>query len=140
MNAQDFMWLALGAAALIIAIALAYFFVRAAKVLDKTQETIGRVDHVLDGLQAPVTETLAHVGGVAGNIDEMVGRIDRLTRALEKGATGIARAAETAQSAVSPTVANVVGIVAGISQGAQQFFRSRRGNGASTDTGRDYGE
>jgi uncharacterized protein YoxC len=140
MNAQDFMWLALGAAALIVAIALAYLFVRAAKVLDKTQETMDRVDHVLDGLQAPVIDTLAHVGGVAGNIDEMVGRIDRLTRVLEKGATGIARAAETAQSAVSPTVANVVGIVAGISQGAQRFFRSRRGNGASTDPGREYGE
>jgi uncharacterized protein YoxC len=140
MNAQDFMWLALGAAALIVAIALAYLFVRAAKVLDKTQETMDRVDHVLDGLQGPVVDTLAHVGGVAGNIDEMVGRIDRLTRALEKGATGIARAAETAQSAVSPTVANVVGIVAGISQGAQRFFRTRRGNGASADTGREYGE
>ena len=34
----------------------------------------------------------------------------------------------------------VVGIVAGISQGAQRFFRGRRGNGASADTGREYGE
>lgn len=135
MTSMDFMWLAFGAAALIIAGSLAYVFVRTGKVLDRTQETMVKVEHALDELQAPVTQTLEHVGGVAGSVDEMVSRIDRLTQALEKGASGIAKAADKAQSAVSPTVANVVGIVAGISQGAQQFFRSRRGNGTSPESG-----
>ncbi len=131
MSSIDFLWLALGAAALIIALSLAYFLVRVTRVVDHGDQTMEKVGRVLDGLQAPVTQTLEHVNGVAGNIDAMVGRVDRLTQSLEKGATGIARAADKAQSAVSPTVANVVGIVAGISQGAQQFFRARRGNGTS---------
>jgi len=114
MSSIDFLWLALGAAALIIALSLAYFLVRVTRVVDHGDQTMEKVGRVLDGLQAPVTQTLEHVNGVAGNIDAMVGRVDRLTQSLEKGATGIARAADKAQSAVSPTVANVVGIVAGI--------------------------
>jgi len=133
MNTQDFMWLAFGAAALIIAIGLAYLFVRLATFVAGREKTMEKVELLLDGLQAPVTQTLDHVNGVAGNLDTMVGRVDRLTQSLEKGASGIAKAADKAQSAVSPTVANVVGIVAGISQGAQQFFRTRRGNGSSQD-------
>ncbi|MDQ6766726.1 MAG: DUF948 domain-containing protein [Candidatus Eremiobacteraeota bacterium] len=133
MSTQDFMWLAFGAAALIVAISLGYLCLRTGKVLDRTQESLGRVDDLLDGLQVPVTQTLQHVGGVAGTVDSMVSRIDRLTQSLEKGATGIAKAADVAQSAVSPTVANVVGIIAGITQGAQQFFRHRRPNGASRE-------
>ena len=133
MSTQDFMWLALGLAALIAAGGIAYLCVRVGRLVDQTQPTIERVDRLLDGLQAPVTQTLEHVNGVAGNVDMMVGRVDRLTESLEKGASGLAKAADKAQSAVSPTVANVVGLVAGISQGAQQFFRSRRGNGASQE-------
>ena len=133
MSTQDFLPLALGVAALIIAVALAYVFVRLGMFVGEREKTMDKVEQLLDGLQAPVTQTLEHVSGVAGNLDAMVGRVDRLTQSLEKGAAGIAKAADKAQSAVSPTVANVVGIVAGISQGAQQFFRTRRGNGASQD-------
>jgi uncharacterized protein YoxC len=133
MSSIDFLWLALGAAALIIALGLAYLLVRVTRFIDHREQTMEKVEQLLDGLQAPVTQTLEHVNGVAGNVDAMVGRVDRLTQSLEKGATGIAKAADKAQSAVSPTVANVVGIVAGISQGAQQFFRARRGNGTSHD-------
>ena len=133
MNAQDFMWLAFGAAALIIAIGLAYVFVRLAHVLDTTQVTLGRVEQMLDGLRNPVTQTLDHVGGVASSVDTMVGRIDKLTLHLESAAAGVAKAADAAQLAVSPAVANVVGVVAGISKGAQQFFRARSSNGSKTD-------
>jgi uncharacterized protein YoxC len=133
MSTTDFLPLALGVAALIVAIALAYVFVRLGVFIGQRERTMDKVEQLLDGLQAPVTQTLGHVSGVAGNVDAMVGRVDRLTQSLEKGAAGIAKAADKAQSAVSPTVANVVGIVAGISQGAQQFFRTRRGNGASQD-------
>ncbi|MBV8459540.1 MAG: hypothetical protein JOZ50_03270 [Candidatus Eremiobacteraeota bacterium] len=133
MSTQDFMWLALGIAALITAGGLAYLCIRVGIFVDKRQSTMERVERLLDGLQAPVTQTLEHVNGVAGNVDAMVGRVDRVTQSIEKGASGLAKAADKAQSAVSPTVANVVGLVAGISQGAQQFFRTRRGNGASTD-------
>ena len=133
MSTTDFLPLALGVAALIVAIALAYLFVRLGIFIGQREKTMDKVEQLLDGLQAPVTQSLEHVSGVAGNVDAMVGRVDRLTQSLEKGAAGIAKAADKAQSAVSPTVANVVGIVAGISQGAQQFFRTRRGNGASQD-------
>lgn len=132
MTTQDFMWLAFGAAALIIAIGLAFVFARLGRVLGRTDETLGKVENLLDGLLAPTTRTLDHVSGVAGNIDTMVGRIDRLTQSLEQAAAGVAKAADKAQNAVSPAVANVVGVVAGISKGAQSFFRSRH-NGASRE-------
>jgi uncharacterized protein YoxC len=135
MSTQDFMWLAFGLAALTTAGGLAFLCVRVGRFVDGRQATMERVERLLDGLQAPVTQTLDHVNGVAGNIDTMVGRVDRLTQSIEKGASGLAKAADRAQSAVSPTVANVVGLAAGISQGAQQFFRTRRGNGASQDGG-----
>lgn len=124
------MWLAIGAASLIIAITLAIVFVRLAGVLDRTQETLRKVDHMLDTIEPPVTATLDHVGGVLGNVDSMVTRVNRLTEMLERVATGIAKAADAAQAAVSPTVANVVGVVAGVSRGAQAFFRSRHSNGS----------
>jgi uncharacterized protein YoxC len=133
MTTQDFMWLAFGAAALIIAISLAYALVRLARVMDQTSDTVGKMVQVLDGLQKPVTDTLDHVSGVAGNVDAMVGRIDRVTQQLEQAASGVAKAADAAQSAVSPAVAGVVGVVAGISKGAQQFFRSRQSNGSAPD-------
>jgi len=132
MSSQDIMWLAFGAAALIVAISLAFVFARLARVLSRTDETMGKVEQLLDSMQVPATRTLDHVSGVAGNIDAMVGRIDKLTQTLEQAAAGVAKAADAAQTAVSPTVANVVGVVAGISKGAQTFFRSRQ-NGASRE-------
>ena len=128
------MWLAFGIAALIAAGGLAYLCVRVGSLVNEGQATMERVERLMDGLQTPVTQTLEHVNGVAGNVDAMVGRVDRVTQTIEKGASGFAKAADKAQSAVSPTVANVVGLVAGISQGAQQFFRTRRGNGVSQDS------
>jgi uncharacterized protein YoxC len=132
MSSQDFMWLAFGAAALIIAVSLAFVFARLGRVLGTTDDTLGKVEQLLDSLQAPTTRTLDHVSGVAGNIDTMVGRIDKLTQTLEQAAASVAKAADKAQTAVSPAVANVVGVVAGISKGAQSFFRSRQ-NGASRE-------
>jgi methyl-accepting chemotaxis protein len=133
MTPIEIMWLAIGAAALIIAIGLAYLCARLARFIDHRDVTMGKVDVLLDGLQKPVLDTLDHVGGVAGSVDEMVARVDRVTQTLEQTANSVAKAADAAQSAVSPTVANVVGVVAGISKGAQKFFRSRQGNGASQE-------
>jgi uncharacterized protein YoxC len=132
MSSQDIMWLALGAAALIVAIGFAFVCLRLGGVLSRADETLGKAEQLLDGLAAPASKTFDHISGVAGNVDAMVGRIDRLTQALETGAAGLAKAADKAQTAVSPAVANVVGIVAGISRGAQAFFRSRH-NGASRE-------
>jgi len=124
------MWVAIGAGALIVAAGLAFVCVRLAKVLDRTQETMLKVEHMLDSLEAPITATLDHVGGVTGSVDEMITRVNKLTELLERVTGGIAKAADAAQAAVTPTVANVVGVVAGVSKGAQAFFRSRHSNGS----------
>ena len=124
------MWLAIGIASLVVAIGLAFVCLRLGKVFDRTQETMVKVEHLLDSLEAPITTTLDHVGGVAGSVDSMVTRVDHLTEALERVTNAIAKAADAAQAAVTPAVANVVGVVAGVSRGAQAFFRSRHGNGS----------
>jgi uncharacterized protein YoxC len=129
-NSIDFMWLAIGAAALIVAISLAFVFARLAALLGRSDETLGKVERMLDSIQPSTVKTLDQVSGVASNVNSMVGRIDKLTQALESAANALAKAAEKAQTAVSPTVANVLGVVAGISKGAQAFFRARH-NGPS---------
>ena len=128
MSAQDFMWLALGVAALIIAIALAFISARLGKVLDRTQDALGKVDAPARSARgADQPATLEHVSGVAGNVDTMVTRVNHLTELIERLTLGIAKTADAAQAAVSPAVANVVGVVAGVSHGAKAFFRSRHG-------------
>jgi uncharacterized protein YoxC len=130
MSPQDIMWLALGAAALIVAIGIAVVCAKLASVLGHTDTTLDKVEQVLDSIQPATAKTLNDVSGIAGNINSMVGRVDRLTQALETAKNAVAKAADKAQTAVSPTVANVLGVVAGISRGAQTFFRSRH-NGPS---------
>jgi methyl-accepting chemotaxis protein len=130
MQAQDFMWLAIGVSSLAIAAGLSYALLKFAKVLDRTVVTLEKVDAQLDGLGGPINQTLASVSGVAGNVERLSGRVERVAELIESTAGAIAKTADAAQAAVSPTVASVVGIVAGVTQGAKTFFGAhKRGNG-----------
>ncbi len=131
MTTQDFLWLALGIAALIVALGIAFVCLRLGKVLDRTQETLAKAQRLLDDVEPSISASLDHVGGVMGNVDTMVTRVNRVTELLERVINSVAKAADAAQAAVTPTVANVVGIVAGVSKGAQAFFRGHKDNGSA---------
>jgi uncharacterized protein YoxC len=127
------MWLAIGVASLIAAIGIAFVCYRLGAVLGHAQTTLGKLDTQLDGAQGPLTKTLEHVSGVAQSVDDLVAKVDRIATSAEKAAGAVAKTADAAQAAVSPTIANLVGVVAGVSQGAKTFFRSRGRNGSQAD-------
>ena len=133
MGSQDFLWLAIGLAALAAAAGIAFACFRLGALFTRVQTTLDKIDAQLDGVQAPLAKTLVHVSGVAESIDDIAGKVDRVTAAAEKAADAVARTADAAQAAVSPTIANLVGVVAGVSQGAKAFFRSRGHNGSRED-------
>lgn len=133
MTSQDFMWIAIGIASLATAAGIAFACFRLAGVLAHVDATLSKADTQLDGAREPLTNTLSSVSGVAANVDRLVAKIDRIATAAESAATTVAKTADAAQAAVSPTIANLVGVVAGVSQGAKTFFRTRRRNGAQDE-------
>jgi len=129
LGTQDFMWLAIGVASLAAAAGIVLVCIRLAALLADTRRSLGRATAALDAAEAPLAKTLAHVSGVAENVDGIVSKVNHVADAAEKAAGTLARTADAAQAAVTPTVANLVGVVAGVSQGAKAFFRSRGRNG-----------
>ena len=130
MTSQDFMWIAIGIASLAAAGGIAFACVRLAAVLAHVDTTLSKADVQLDGAREPLDKTLGSVAGVAASVDSLVAKIDRIATVAETAAGAVAKTADAAQAAVSPTIANLIGVVAGVSQGAKTFFRSRRRNGA----------
>ena len=127
------MWIAIGIASLAAAGGIAFACLRLGGVLGHLDATLSKADTQLDGAREPLTNTLASVSGVASSVDSLVAKIDRIATAAERAAGAVAKTADAAQSAVSPTIANLVGVVAGVSQGAKTFFRTRRRNGAQDE-------
>ena len=123
------MWLAIGLASLIVAAGVAYVSYRMGGVLARTDSALSKVERQLDALQPSVTETVGHVGSVAASVDSMVSRVERMTGAAEKAAGAVAKTADAAQTKLTPAVMSVVGIVAGLSEGAKALFRPRGRNG-----------
>jgi uncharacterized protein YoxC len=127
------MWAAIGLASLVVAASIAYLCVRLGRTLGRVDDTLVKVDRQLDGAEAPLLKTLGHVGGVADSVDALVAKVNRIANVAEHAAETVAKTADAAQAAVTPAVANLAGIVAGVSQGAKTFFRSRGRNGAWPD-------
>lgn len=123
------MWLAIGVASLVLAGGVAYLCARLATTLRGVDTTLAKIDRQLDGAEAPLRRTLEHVGGLAGSADTIAVKVGRIAGIVEHAAESMAKTADAAQAAVTPAMANIAGIVAGVSQGAKTFFRSR-GNGA----------
>jgi uncharacterized protein YoxC len=129
----DFMWLAIGVASLGIAGGVVFLCVKLGRTLERVDVTLTKVDRQLDGAELPLLKTLDHIGGVADSLDELAAKINRVGAAAERAAEAVADTAGAAQAAVTPTVANLAGIVAGVAQGAKAFFRSRADNGSRPD-------
>jgi len=129
-TSQDFMWMAIGIASLGVAAGIVFVCIRLGGTLSRVDESLVRAGRRLDDVEPAIAKTLAHVGGVADSVDELVAKVNRIASVAEHAADTVAKTADAAQAAVTPAVANLAGIVAGVSQGAKAFFRSRGGNGA----------
>jgi len=131
MTTQDFMWLALGLASLLIAGGALYAFIRLGLLLERTTVTLDKVDAKLDKLDGPVMQTMEHVSGIAGSVDDLAARVNRISTIAERAAGAVDKAADAAQSGITPTVVKLAGIAAAISAGTKAFFTKSKGNGAS---------
>lgn len=129
------MWLAIGLASLIIAGALAFALVRFAAVLGRADEALGKAEEKLDKLEPQLTQALGHVGGIAANVDTMVGRVNKITEVAEKTVGIVSKTADAAQQSITPAVVRFVGVLAGVSEGARAFFGSRQKNGPTSKPG-----
>ncbi|HLJ83286.1 MAG TPA: hypothetical protein VKT51_03790 [Candidatus Eremiobacteraceae bacterium] len=130
MSAQDVMWLAIGLSSLAVAGGLLFALLKLGGLIDRASATLDKVDGELTTLIVPVTKTLTHVSGIAGNAEKVSSRVERAAGLVESSAAALAKTADVAQAAVSPTVATIAGVVAGVTQGAKTFFGGhRRGNG-----------
>ncbi|MBV8223336.1 MAG: hypothetical protein JO293_08230 [Candidatus Eremiobacteraeota bacterium] len=134
MTTQDFMWLAIGLAALIIAGGLLYVFVRVGLLLTQAQATLAKADAKLDQFDVPVMKTMDHIGNIADSVDSMVARVDRVTAVAERAAGAVDKATDAASASIAPTVAKIASLIAGVSAGARSFL-TRRGK----DNGKDNG-
>ena len=133
MSAQDIMWILFGVAALAAAGGIAFACIRLGLTLKRLETTLDGVDSQLAGAQEPLQKTLTHVSGVAESIEDIVAKLDKVANAATAAAGAVAKTADAAQAAVTPTLANLVSVVAGVSQGAKTFFRSRGRNGSQDE-------
>lgn len=128
MPVQDFMWVALGISALVIAGFLALVLFRLAGVLERADEALAKVGKQLDGVYAPVTEAVTHVNGVAATADRLAGQLVKLSDSAENALTAVGHAAGSAQAKVAPSLVKIAAFVAGLAQGARTLF-GRDGDG-----------
>ena len=127
------MWIAIGVASLAAAAGIAFACIRLGLALRRLQRTLDGVDVQLAAAQQPLTKTLEHVSGIASSVDGLAAKVDQVATAATVAAGAVAKTADAAQAAVSPTIANIVSVVAGVSEGAKTFFRSRGRNGSQND-------
>ena len=139
MSSQDFTWIAIGVASLIVAAGILIACLRLAAVLGHADRSLDGVDKQLASAEPSLAKTLEHVSGVAKSLDGILGRVEHVMRAAEKTVGAVAKSADAAQAAASPTIANLVAVVAGVSEGARTFFRARGQNGDRSQSDRTSG-
>src|SRR6202140_5987734 len=79
MSSQNFMWLAFGAAALIVALALAALLIR-------LRGTLGAVEELLDTTNEELKETLPEVRQTIGNVNDITAGVNIGLRTAGGGA------------------------------------------------------
>lgn len=132
-GSQDIAWILFGIASLAAAGGIAFACIRFGLTLRRLEKTLDGVDRQLADAEQPLTKTLVHVSGAAESIEDIVAKLDQVANAASAAAGAVAKTADAAQAAVTPTIANLVSVVAGVSEGAKKFFRSRGRNGSQDE-------
>lgn len=93
------------------------------RTLRRVNVTLDSVDEQLAALGQPVSETLAHVGGIADTADKTIARLSGVVGSLEQVAGTLARTTKLTHDALSPSIVNVGAAIAGISAGLRRLVR-----------------
>ncbi len=94
-----------------------------AKTLGRVDKTLDTLDEQVAALGKPVSETLAHVGGIADTADQTIARLSGVVGSLEQVAASLARTTKLTQDAVTPAIVNVGATIGGISAGLRRLVR-----------------
>ena len=100
-----------------------------ARTLRRVNKTLDGVDEQIAALGKPVSETLAHVGGIADTADQTLARLSGVVGSLEQVAGSLSQTAKLTQEAVSPAIVNVGSAVSGIAAGLRRLIRGDKGTG-----------
>lgn len=117
-----------GVGVLLVGIAMMIAMIALAHTLGRVNVTLDEVDKQIDGLGRPISETLAHVGGIADTADRTVARLSGVVGSLETIAGSAAHTADLAKNAVSPAIVNVGATLSGISAGLRRLVNGRGSN------------
>jgi uncharacterized protein YoxC len=94
-----------------------------ARTLRRLDKTLDTLDEQVAALGKPVSETLAHVGGIADTADQTIARLSGVVGSLEQVAGSLARTTKLTQDAVAPAIVNVGATIGGISAGLRRLIR-----------------
>ncbi len=100
-----------------------------ARTLRRLDKTLDGVDEQVAALGKPVSETLAHVGGIADTADQTIARLSGIVGSLEQVAGSAAQGARLTQDALAPAIVNVGATLGGLSAGLRRLVR---GDGKQT--------
>src|SRR5258708_37803466 len=100
-NAQNFMWIAFGVAALLVALALA-------AVLFRVRGTLGAVEEPLDTTNEELKETLPEVRQTIGNVNDITAGVNAGLRTAEGRAAAVWRGLTAAAHGVQVARASLL--------------------------------
>lgn len=130
-----FDWLAFldvagGVAAFLVGAGFFWAMLALARTLRRLNRTLDGIDEQVAALGKPVSETLAHVGGITDSADQVIARLTGIVAALEQVAASLSQTAKLTQEALSPAIVNAGATLGGISAGLRRLIRGNgRGEG-----------
>jgi uncharacterized protein YoxC len=107
----------------LVGVAFVIVMLAVARTLRRLEKTLDGVDEQLAALGKPVSDTLAHVGGIADTADQTLARLSGVVTSLEQVAASLASGAKLTQDALSPAIINVGATLGGISAGLRRLVR-----------------
>lgn len=123
-----FDWLAFldvagGVAAFLVGAGFFWAMMAVARTLRRLNKTLDGIDEQVAALGKPVSETLAHVGGITDTADQVIARLTGIVAALEQVAASLSQTAKLTQEALSPAIVNAGATLGGISAGLRRLIR-----------------
>ncbi len=112
-----------GVGVFLVGVAVSIAMVALARTLRRLDKTLDGVDEQVAALGKPVSETLAHVGGIADTADQTIARLSGVVASLEQVAGSAAHSAKLTQEALAPAIVNVGATLGGITAGVRRLVR-----------------
>lgn len=118
-----------GVAAFLVGAGFFWAMMALARTLRRLDKTLDGIDEQVAALGKPVSETLAHVGGIADTADQTLARLSGVVSALEQTAGSLSHTAKLTGEALSPAIVNVGATLGGISAGLRRLVRGDKETG-----------